>query len=106
MAGRTTRRGCATIGHPKCSGHLVTALTSDERHRRRAALVAAVLTLLGLCAAVILSTAPESASAARAKLLGKTKGSPRSQCPKPPRNCQAVGRLTGFQVRATKSKNP
>jgi hypothetical protein len=85
----------------------VTALTSDNTHGRRAVPVAAALTvLLGLCAVVLLSTAPESASAARAKLLGKTKGTPRSQCPKPPRNCQAVGRLTGFQVRATKRKNP
>jgi hypothetical protein len=85
----------------------VTALTNDDRHGRRAAFALAALTLLlGLCAAVVLSTAAEPASAARAKLLGKTKGTPRSQCPKPSRNCQAVGRLTGFQLRASKSKNP
>jgi hypothetical protein len=85
----------------------VTALTSNEDHGRRASFVLAGFAfLLGLCALIVLSGPAEPAAAARAKLLGKTKGTPSSQCPKPSRNCQAVGRLTGFQVRATGGKNP
>jgi hypothetical protein len=85
----------------------VARITSDESHGRRTLRVcAAVVVLLGLCAAVALAGArPDPASAARAKTIGKTKGTPKSQCPKPPRNCQAVGRLTGFQLRATGARN-
>jgi hypothetical protein len=86
---------------------LVANLTCDENHGRRTLrLVAAIAVLLGLCAAVALAGAsPEPASAARAVTVGKTKRTPKSQCPAPAQNCQAVGRLTGFQVRATGARN-
>jgi hypothetical protein len=84
------------------------AITCDENHPRRTLrFLAALAVLLGLCAATVFAGATaDPASAARAKLLGKTKQTPKAQCPKPEINCQAVGRLTGYQVRATGSKNP
>jgi hypothetical protein len=87
---------------------LVTALTNDDRHGRRAlGVLAAVAVLLALCAVSVLAVpGPDSASAARAKLIGKAKGKARSGCPTPEDECQAVGRLTGFQARATGAKNP
>lgn len=59
----------------------------------------AVLVLgIGLMAVVAISSAPDSADARPAKLLGKTKKVPKASCPKTP--CEAVGRVTGFQRKA------
>lgn len=87
------------------------ALTFDQAAGRRAerprGALAMLVALGALCAAAMLAGATaSSASAQRADVLGQTKRAPKSQCPSPPRNCQAVGRLTGFQARATGSRNP
>lgn len=84
------------------------ALTFDHAPGRRARRAAGIIALLAALAtaAVAFGTAPSSAGAQRADVLGQTKRAPSSQCPSPARNCQAVGRLTGFQARATGSKNP
>jgi hypothetical protein len=92
----------------------VTAITCDESHRRPTLRVlAALAVLLGLCAATVLAGAsPDPASAARASLIGKTKKTPRPDCPlvekgnEITRACQAVGRVTGFQAKAGKGKSP
>src|SRR5665809_62915 len=82
---------------------LVTALTIDRRHGRRALLLAAGAALLALCATVVIAgTGADPASAARAKTIGKTKKTPRPSCPKDP--CEAVGSVTGFQTHASGTK--
>ena len=69
------------------------------------ALVALALGVLGAaCLLALLATGPERAGAAQAKLLGKTKNTPKPDCPKSP--CQAVGSMTGFQSGASGSKRP
>ena len=84
------------------------AITCNEQHGRRIGRIAAAAAMLvALCVTVLLAGAgAEPAGAAKAKLIGKTKGTPKSTCPKPARDCQAVGRLTGFQARATGKRNP
>lgn len=67
-------------------------------------LVPAALTLLGaVCAAALAAAGPERADAKNAKVVGKTKSTPEPSCPKSP--CEAVGSVTGFQVRAGDQKN-
>jgi len=85
----------------------VAVITCNEAHGRAGHVLAAAALLLALCAmALLIGASAEPASAAKAKLIGKTKGTPNSTCPKPARDCQAVGRLTGFQARATGKRNP
>ena len=70
-------------------------------------MLAAAALLVGLCAAALLAGAgADPASAAKAKLIGKTKSTPRSYCPKPSDFCESVGSVTGFQTRADGKKNP
>lgn len=82
------------------------AITPNRRHGGPVLRVlAAGAVLLSLCAATLLAGAgADPASAARAKTIGKTKRTPKPSCPKSP--CEAVGSVTGFQVRATDAKNP
>lgn len=82
--------------------------TCNEGHGRRAGrVIAATAVLLALCATALLVGANAGpARAANANLIGKTKQTPKAKCPKPERQCQAVGRLTGFQARASGEKNP
>jgi hypothetical protein len=59
---------------------------------------------LGL-AIVLVIAAVNPAEAGRARTLGKTKDSPRPTCPAPENptadnNCEVLGKVTGFQVRA------
>lgn len=84
------------------------ALTCNPGRARSAArLLGAAAVLVALCAAALLAGAGANpASAARAKVLGKTKSTPRSYCPKPSDFCESVGRVTGFQIRANGRKNP
>lgn len=74
-------------------------------------ILAAFGVLLALCAAAIaVGATSEDARAARAATLGKTKHTPQAQCPagggNAAANCQAVGRLTAFQVKADGKKDP
>lgn len=69
---------------------------------RKAALVAlAALSLCALCALAALSA--QRADGLAANELGKTKGTPNPLCPK---DCEAVGSVTGFQVTAKGEKSP
>jgi hypothetical protein len=87
---------------------LVAAITCNEGHGRWAGrALAAAAVLAALCAtALLVGASADPATAAKAKLIGKTKRTPKSTCPKPARDCQAVGRLTGFQARAPGGNNP
>lgn len=82
------------------------ANTYTKPHRRRRHALAAAL--LGvLCAyALLAGAAADPASAAKAKMLGKTKSTPRSYCPKPSAFCESIGSVTGFQMRADGKKRP
>jgi hypothetical protein len=84
----------------------VTAITCNHRHRLRALrVVVAGAVLLGLCMVTLLAAASaDRAGAARAKTIGKTKRTPKPSCPKTP--CEAIGRVTGFQAKASGAKNP
>lgn len=84
----------------------MTAITCNPRHSHRAlTILVAGAVLLGLCAATLLAgAAPDRANAARAKVIGKTKKTPRPSCPKSP--CEAVGSVTGFQTSASGARNP
>ena len=79
---------------------------SDDARRRALGLSAALAVLLALCAAAALAGV-DPATAARAKLIGKTKQTPRPDCPfkrkgdRVIRDCQAVGNMTGFQASAS-----
>ena len=74
------------------------AATSGRRARRRHALAFAAL-----CAAIVAAVAVSSAGARNAKVLGKTRHTPDPACPK---NCEAVGSVTGFQRVADGEKRP
>lgn len=78
------------------------ASTSSSTHRRLA--VAAALTLLGALCAAVLAAGPEAAAAKKARVLGKTSSTPEPSCPKG--RCEAVGSVTGFQIRAGDEKSP
>lgn len=77
----TTRRGCRTIP---------------------------LLIFVTLCSALIAIAAVSVAGATNAKVLGKTKQTPRPSCPnkKHPNQCQGVGRVTGFMRVADGKKFP
>jgi hypothetical protein len=77
---------------------------------RRALLAVAFLALCGFLVAVGAASRP--AGAAQAKQLGKTKKTPKPNCPtanvpNPPlsKQCTVLGRVTGFQVRGDGKKN-
>src|SRR3954465_15778823 len=72
-----------------------------ERHtpRRLAAVVFAAL-----CSLVVgIGLIAASADGSNAKLVGKTKHSPRANCPK---ECTVLGSVTGFETRTDKKKQP
>jgi hypothetical protein len=87
------------------------AMTEHGLLRPRRILV--VLGFAGLCALVIaVGATSQPADGARAKTLGKTKSTPRPNCPTPKRyrgdrapdpplrkSCQVLGSVTGFQTR-------
>jgi hypothetical protein len=56
-----------------------------------------------LSAALVAAIAIPSAGAVNAKVLGNTKAKPKPACPK---NCSAVGRVTGFMTKADGRKQP
>ena len=80
---------------------------SDSLRRRALALSAALAVLLGVSALAVLASGADPATAARAKVLGKTKKTPGPSCPgKKGAACEAVGSVSGFQTRAGGAKNP
>jgi hypothetical protein len=68
---------------------------------RRLPAALALLTLLAFLAATI---AIDSAGARAAKTLGRTDRTPKPACPKTP--CEAVGKVTGFQLSADGRRAP
>ena len=72
--------------------------TSDPRARVRHPLAFAAL-----CVAIVGAVAVTSVGARNAKVLGKTRHTPDPVCPK---NCEAVGSVTGFQRVADGQKQP
>jgi hypothetical protein len=62
-----------------------------------------VLAFAALCAAIVAAVAVSSAGAENAKVIGKTRHTPDPVCPK---NCEAVGSVTGFQRTADGEKQP
>jgi hypothetical protein len=76
--------------------------TSDHGGRLRMALALCVLA----CALAAGALAGSQAGAAKVKVLGHTKHNPKPSCPKPIDECQAVGRVTGFQTKADGEKLP
>jgi hypothetical protein len=56
-----------------------------------------------LCAAIVAVGAVAFAGAAQVKVLGKTERTPKPDCPK---NCSAIGSVTGFQLKAAGEKQP
>jgi hypothetical protein len=80
------------------------SLTAASTGARWARVVLPALALAGtLCLALALD-GPESAGAAKAKVLGKTKQDPKPSCPRNP--CEAVGSVTGFQQEANGERRP
>jgi hypothetical protein len=79
----------------------------NPRGRRLGRALAAAALLGVLCATALLAGADaDPANAAKAKVLGKTKSTPRSYCPKPSAFCESIGSVTGFQTRADGRKQP
>jgi hypothetical protein len=72
--------------------------TTGRGRRARPALAFAAL-----CVALIAVVAVSSAGAQNAKVLGKTKHTPQPSCPK---QCQGIGRVTGFPLVADGVKRP
>jgi hypothetical protein len=60
--------------------------------------------LAAACLYAALAIAPERAGAAQVSEIGKTKRTPKPNCPKNP--CEVVGSMTGFQLSASGSKRP
>jgi hypothetical protein len=80
---------------------------SDFLRRRAVVLSAALAVLLGVCALAVLAGDADPATAARAKMLGKTKKTPGPSCPgKRGAACEAVGSVSGFQTKAGGTTNP
>jgi hypothetical protein len=77
--------------------------TTGPRRRARPLLVFGAL-----CAMLIAVVAVSSAGAKPAKVLGKTKHTPKPSCPDrhKPNGCQGVGRVTGFPLVADGVKRP
>jgi hypothetical protein len=77
--------------------------TTGPRRRARPLLVFGAL-----CAILIAAVAVSSAGARPAKVLGKTKHTPKPSCPNKshPSRCQGVGRVTGFPLFADGVKRP
>jgi hypothetical protein len=73
--------------------------STTEATRRFRQLLAFAL----LCAALVAAIAIPSAGAVNAKVIGKTKSTPKPSCPK---NCSAVGKVTGFMTKADGRKRP
>ncbi len=100
----------ATRDHARCSNVFMTAQTDKRR-------VLALFALAGFLAAALLLI-PDSGGAdelqrASAVKIGKTKSSPKPTCPTPDagnvpvsKECQALGRVTGFQTRADGRRGP
>jgi hypothetical protein len=83
--------------------------------RRPAAAIAFALACAGLIALAVAlgGSDPAGAADAKATVIGKTKSTPRPNCPTPKgdnvpsdRACQAMGRVTGFQTSADGRRNP
>jgi hypothetical protein len=72
--------------------------TTGRRRRTRH-----LLAFTGICVALIGIVLAASAGAKSAKLLGKTRHTPSPDCP---RNCQGVGRVTGFPLEADGKRRP
>jgi hypothetical protein len=66
------------------------------------------LAFAALCAALVAAIGISSAGAIDAKVIGRTKHTPRPACPnkKNPNNCRVVGRVTGFMTVADGRKHP
>jgi hypothetical protein len=79
-----------------------TSTTNDTRRFRQ------LLAFALLCAALVAAIAIPTAVAVQAKVIGKTKDSPRPSCPNKnnQNNCQVVGRVTGFMTIADGNKHP
>jgi hypothetical protein len=79
----------------------MTPNSASSAHPRAPLALGAGLLAWLMVAAIVLGGGGD-AGAARAKLLGKTKGTPKPNCPKDP--CEVVGSVTGFQTKANGEK--
>src|SRR5436190_7558816 len=104
IAGARGGRTCGPPPQPAEAGGVQTrmigtsASTTGRRHHARP-----LLAFAALCAALIAVAAVSSAGAENAKVLGKTRHTPKPSCPK---QCQGVGRVTGFPLVADGVKRP
>ncbi len=86
------------------------ATTTQAGSARSRAALAAAGAFACLVGGVLVVGSPGEAGGAKAKEIGKTKNTPKPSCPTPSgdpparKECQVVGEVTGFQVRASGKK--
>jgi hypothetical protein len=94
----------ATAASPERFSHPMSDTKTTRSHVTRR--LAYALAFAALCAALVAAIGISSAGAIDAKVMGETKHTPRPACAPKTSSCSAIGRVTGYMIKADGKKHP